>query len=111
MVSLFPATWKDRANGMRPDLAETIAKLKPAFLRFPGGSFVSEHNVDFAPRGKKTLRAWRYRPRNRLGTPFRALRAGTFFCRSSRSCRMVSSVLRRNYLAIVPNFSERSKYV
>jgi alpha-L-arabinofuranosidase len=62
MVSLFPATWKNRANGMRPDLAETIAALKPAFLRFPGGSFVSEHNVDFAPRWKKTIGPIEQRP-------------------------------------------------
>ena len=40
-VSLFPSrTWRDRPNGMRPDLAEMIAGLKPAFVRWPGGCFV-----------------------------------------------------------------------
>ena len=37
-VSLFPQdTYKGRANGLRKDLAETIADLKPRFMRFPGG--------------------------------------------------------------------------
>jgi hypothetical protein len=41
VVSLFPAkTWKGRANGMRPDLAQMLADLKPAFMRFPGGCYV-----------------------------------------------------------------------
>lgn len=37
-VSLFPKdTYKGRTNGLRKDLAETIADLKPRFVRFPGG--------------------------------------------------------------------------
>jgi alpha-L-arabinofuranosidase len=40
-VSLFPArTWKGRSNGMRQDLAQMLADLKPAFMRFPGGCYV-----------------------------------------------------------------------
>ncbi len=40
-VSLFPLqTWRNRPNGMRPELAEMLAALKPAFLRFPGGCVV-----------------------------------------------------------------------
>lgn len=38
MVSLFPQkTFKNRKNGLRPDLAQTIADLHPRFMRFPGG--------------------------------------------------------------------------
>ncbi|MCR4583463.1 MAG: alpha-N-arabinofuranosidase [Prevotella sp.] len=38
MVSLFPQqTFMNRKNGLRRDLAETIAALKPKFVRFPGG--------------------------------------------------------------------------
>ena len=38
MVSLFPQeTFMGRKNGLRKDLAETIARLKPKFVRFPGG--------------------------------------------------------------------------
>jgi alpha-L-arabinofuranosidase len=39
MVSLFPVeTWKN--HGLRQDIAERIAALKPGFVRFPGGCFV-----------------------------------------------------------------------
>lgn len=40
VVSLFPPTWKGRPNGLRPDLAEMILKMKPSIIRFPGGSYV-----------------------------------------------------------------------
>lgn len=41
MVSLFPRdTYKGRTNGLRRDLAETIAALRPRFVRFPGGCLV-----------------------------------------------------------------------
>jgi alpha-L-arabinofuranosidase len=35
--SLFPPTYKNKPNGMRIDLAEALADLKPSILRFPGG--------------------------------------------------------------------------
>ncbi|MFM9370766.1 alpha-L-arabinofuranosidase C-terminal domain-containing protein [Streptomyces sp. Da 82-17] len=42
MVSLFPRdTYKGRPNGLRKDLAEKIAALRPGFLRFPGGCLVN----------------------------------------------------------------------
>ena len=38
MISLFPQqTFKGRKNGLRADLAQTLADLKPRFVRFPGG--------------------------------------------------------------------------
>ena len=38
MVSLFPEdTFRGRTNGLRKDLAQAIADLKPKFIRFPGG--------------------------------------------------------------------------
>lgn len=38
MVSLFPQdTFKGRKNGLRKDLAQKLADLKPTFIRFPGG--------------------------------------------------------------------------
>jgi alpha-N-arabinofuranosidase len=41
VVSLFPRkTFRNRVNGMRADLAETIAAMKPKFVRFPGGCLV-----------------------------------------------------------------------
>jgi alpha-L-arabinofuranosidase len=42
MVSLFPkATFKGRPNGLRKDLADKIAALRPGFVRFPGGCLVN----------------------------------------------------------------------
>lgn len=40
VVSLFPPTYKGRENGCRIDLAEMLAAMKPAFVRFPGGCYV-----------------------------------------------------------------------
>ncbi len=48
MVSLFPEkTFKGRRNGLRADIAQKIADLHPAFIRFPGGCIVEgEHLAD-----------------------------------------------------------------
>lgn len=41
MVSLFPEkTFRNRSNGLRADLAQALADLKPRFMRFPGGCLV-----------------------------------------------------------------------
>lgn len=55
-VSLVPReTWKRRPNGMRADLAEKLAALQPAFVRFPGGCFVEGDRLENAFRWKTTL--------------------------------------------------------
>jgi len=38
LFSLFPPTWKGQKNGMRVDIADALAELKPSFFRFPGGN-------------------------------------------------------------------------
>ncbi|OJT01748.1 hypothetical protein TRAPUB_7804 [Trametes pubescens] len=38
MFSLFPPTFKNRPNGIRADLAETLTEMGPSFFRFPGGN-------------------------------------------------------------------------
>jgi alpha-L-arabinofuranosidase len=56
MVSLFPKqTWKHRSNGLRPDLAEMLAGLKPGFVRFPGGCWVEGDVMSLAYRWKQTV--------------------------------------------------------
>jgi alpha-L-arabinofuranosidase len=56
MVSLFPKkTWRNRVNGLRPDLAEMLAGMKPAFMRFPGGCWVEGETMDLAYRWKQTV--------------------------------------------------------
>lgn len=47
MVSLFPRkTFKGRKNGLREDLAQTLADLHPRFVRFPGGCVAHGNGVD-----------------------------------------------------------------
>ena len=46
-VSLFPQeTFKGHPNGLRKDLAEVIADLKPRFVRFPGGCASHGQGID-----------------------------------------------------------------
>ena len=62
MVSLFPQqTFNNHKNGLRKDLAQTIADLKPKFLRFPGGCVSHGRGLDNAYRWKETVGdiAWR----------------------------------------------------
>ncbi|HEX5152473.1 MAG TPA: alpha-L-arabinofuranosidase C-terminal domain-containing protein [Parafilimonas sp.] len=55
-VSLFPSkTFKNRPNGLRNDLAQYIADLKPAFIRWPGGCFVEGITIQSAPDWKQTI--------------------------------------------------------
>ena len=56
VVSLFPRkTWHDRPNGLRPDLMEKVASLKPQFIRFPGGSFVEGYTAGTYPVWRETV--------------------------------------------------------
>ncbi len=55
-VSLFPQkTFKNRVNGLRADLAQTIADLKPKFMRFPGGCLVHGDGLRNMYRWKNTI--------------------------------------------------------
>ena len=56
MVSLFPAkTWKNQENGMRRDIVEKLAEMKPSFMRFPGGCIVEGKGLANAYRWKDTI--------------------------------------------------------
>ncbi len=47
MISLFPVnTFNGRENGLRKDLAESLAALKPRFVRFPGGCVAHGNGLD-----------------------------------------------------------------
>ena len=54
-VSLFPPTWNGQPNGLRTDLAQYLAGLKPSFVRFPGGCYVEGLSFEMAPDWRKTL--------------------------------------------------------
>jgi alpha-L-arabinofuranosidase len=56
MVSLCPAdTWKGRSHGLRKDLVELLAELKPAFFRFPGGCIVEGRDLNNRYQWKTTI--------------------------------------------------------
>jgi alpha-L-arabinofuranosidase len=71
MVSLFPPTFANRANGNRQDIMQLLADMKPAFLRFPGGNYLEGNTVSTRFDWKRTIGdisqrpghmddAWRY---------------------------------------------------
>ena len=56
MVSLFPAdTWKNRPGGLRKDLVQLIADMKPGFIRFPGGCIVEGRDLTNRYQWKTTV--------------------------------------------------------
>ena len=78
MLSLFPYdTFKGRENGLRRDLAEAIADLKPRFVRFPGGCVAHGNGLQNIYRWKNTVgplherkgmyNIWNYRQSMGLG--------------------------------------------
>ena len=61
-VSLFPVkTYKNRKNGMRNDIAEMLADLKPKFMRFPGGCLIHDGTLNSDDRNSM------YRWKNTIG--------------------------------------------
>lgn len=56
MISLFPSdTWKNRPGGMRADMVQKLAEMKPGFIRFPGGCIVEGYDLEHRYQWKKTL--------------------------------------------------------
>jgi alpha-L-arabinofuranosidase len=45
VVSLFPPTYRNRKNGLRPDLVDLLQGMKPKILRFPGGNYVEGNTI------------------------------------------------------------------
>jgi alpha-L-arabinofuranosidase len=56
MISLFPGdTWKNRPGGMRADMIQLLADLKPGFIRFPGGCIVEGFDLSQRYQWKRTI--------------------------------------------------------
>jgi len=56
MISLFPGdTWKNRPGGMRADMVQLLADMKPGFIRFPGGCIVEGFDLSNRYRWKNTV--------------------------------------------------------
>ncbi|MFF3502676.1 alpha-L-arabinofuranosidase C-terminal domain-containing protein [Streptomyces sp. NPDC003247] len=68
MVSLFPRdTYKHQSNGLRKDLAEKIAALKPGFVRFPGGCLVNTGSMQDYSEASDWQRARSYQWKDTIG--------------------------------------------
>ena len=77
LVSLFPPTFNNRANGNRIDLTQMLIDMKPKFLRFPGGNYLEGPDFANAFPWKTTLGpienrpghkgSWSYRPTDGMG--------------------------------------------
>ncbi len=62
MISLFPQeTFKNRKNGLRKDLAQAIADLKPKFVRFPGGCMTHGQGLENIYHWNHTVGPWQDR--------------------------------------------------
>lgn len=56
MLSLFPVdTWKGRRKGLRKDMVQMLADMKPGFIRFPGGCIVEGRDLANRFQWKKTV--------------------------------------------------------
>lgn len=56
MISLFPGdTWKNRKQGLRADMVQLLADMKPGFIRFPGGCIVEGTDLANRYQWKNTI--------------------------------------------------------
>ena len=64
-VSLFPVdTWMGHENGLRRDLAQALADLKPGVFRFPGGCIVEGTDLPTRYQWKNSVGPVENRPLN-----------------------------------------------
>ncbi|RDW71257.1 hypothetical protein BP6252_07820 [Coleophoma cylindrospora] len=62
LISLFPPTYNDRPNGMRPDLMKAMKNLNPSFLRIPGGNNLEGLNPPYRWVWNQTIGPLKDRP-------------------------------------------------
>lgn len=64
-ISLFPVdTWQGHENGLRKDLAQALADIKPDVFRFPGGCIVEGTDIASRYDWKKSVGMVENRPLN-----------------------------------------------
>lgn len=76
-VTLFVPSYKNRKNGLRVDLMEMMAEMRPKFVRFPGGNYLEGNNFANRFDWKQTIgdpderpghqSPWGYRSTDGLG--------------------------------------------
>lgn len=79
LVSLFPPTYQDTPNGLRPDLMKLLAALQPKFIRLPGGNYVEgsrfadrfnwKQMIGPADQRPGHMGCWGYRSSDGFGLP------------------------------------------
>ena len=70
VVTLMPRTWKDRPNGLRPDLGGRLAALQLKYIQFPGGCTAESAGMEVCWNWKNSIGPLEERPgstRNRWG--------------------------------------------
>ena len=78
-VSLFPPTYQNTPNGLRPDLMKLMADMRPAFIRLPGGNYLEGNRFADRFAWKKMIGpadqrpghagCWSYRSSDGFGLP------------------------------------------
>ena len=79
LVSLFPPTYQNVPDGLRPDLMTLMAGLRPAFIRLPGGNYLEGGSFDTRFNWKQMIGpgdqrpghmgTWGYRSSDGFGLP------------------------------------------
>ena len=118
LVSLFPPTFQDTPNGLRPDLMKLMGDLHPAFIRLPGGNYLEGDTFATRLDWKKEIGpveqrpghmgCWSYRASGRVWDPRISALVQTASCRAGaggvrgvhaqsrpRQCRDRSGAVRR----------------
>jgi len=62
LVSLFPPTYHNRADGNRIDIMNLLAAMHAHFLRLPGGNYLEGDHIPDRFDWKKTIGPWVDRP-------------------------------------------------
>ncbi len=62
VTTVMPPTWKQRPNGLRPDLAEKLAALKLKYIQFPGGCTAESSDMNTCWNWKNSIGPLEQRP-------------------------------------------------
>lgn len=62
VVTVMPPTWKNRPNGLRPDLAERMNALKFKYIQFPGGCTSESASMEKSWNWKNSIGPLEQRP-------------------------------------------------
>ena len=62
VVTVMPPTWKNRPNGLRPDLAEKLDALKFLYIQFPGGCTAESYKMSECWNWKNSIGPLEQRP-------------------------------------------------